>query len=97
MEIHSDVLVFRSLAATCATVAEGMIREMGLIGGLVVEKRRQEILRDLYEGIARLGVRLDSWEKALTQTRALAALSADDRCTRQAYELLLWQTNYLYV
>lgn len=93
---RQDVLTFRALAILGVTVAEATMTQMGVNDGLIAEKRRYEILRDVYEGIVALAQRLGSWEEALTSVRDVSEMSQTDDFTDQACVLLRWQTNHLY-
>lgn len=96
LSLRADVLTLRTLAKLTVTVADATMKELGISDGLISEKRRNEVLQELYEGIVKLAARLGSWDEALISTRATCAMEHEDLAMRQACQMLLWQTNHLY-
>lgn len=96
LSVRTDMLTLRSVAKLATTIAEAAMKELGVNDGLIDEKRRAEMLFNLYEGAIQLAARLGSWDDALSQTRLGCLVEHEDRALRQACRVLIWQTNHLY-
>lgn len=95
--VKADVLILRSLTELDGSNAEAGLVTVGISEVLINLKNRSANLRQIYQGVVELAVRLgDSWDEALMLTRGTAAQGSSNPDMQAAYEKLLRDTAHLY-